>query len=134
MWYVIQPDRCQRLTDDLTLMQSLASLIHEMNISDWKKSSITATMSATLSRIHEGPFMTHTADELIFKGWSLEPYTKIIETLNSTIFKGGIPALPEDLRFGFYFGVINVLSHLSLSHRYFSEFNILFFLNIEKWN
>ena len=54
----------------------------------------------------EMPFMTHTAEELIFEGWDLENYVGIIDKVNETLH-GKIPPipLPADLRFGFYYGV-----------------------------
>ena len=62
-------------------------------------------MHNTLKALNEGPFMTHTANELLFEGWSLDPYLPIIQLVNSTILHGKVPTLPENLRFGFYFGV-----------------------------
>jgi len=82
----------------------LAALIDDADISYLKKQSFSTVMHNTLKGLNEGPFMTHTANELLFEGWSLDPYLPIIQLVNSTILHGKVPTLPENLRFGFYFG------------------------------
>ncbi len=61
-------------------------------------------MHTLLQRIGEGPFMKRTVRELLFEGWSLQNYVDLIVMLSEA---AGIelPQLPEDPRFGLYYGV-----------------------------
>jgi hypothetical protein len=61
----------------------------------------------------EHPFMTHTVREMLFEGWSLQPYVNILELLYEQLSNKTdstlppLPELPEDPKFGFFYGVNN---------------------------
>ena len=63
-------------------------------------------MHFLLRSIDEEPFMRRTVRELLFDGWSLQPYVDLIVML-SEIAGMELPPLPEDPRFGLYYGVSN---------------------------
>lgn len=50
--------------------------------------------------------MTRTVREMLYEGWSLQPYVEIIEMLAEAAGITIPPGLiPEDPRFGFFYGV-----------------------------
>jgi len=97
---------------------TLASLIDNTEMSDVKKILLSDAMHSALNTLQEGPFITHTAEELLFKGWSLNRYINIIQELNATILDGLIPTIPEKFSyFGFFYGVVDE-TELEKSRRY----------------
>jgi len=109
--YYYQPtDNDASLSTQITTLNpiyvSLAALINESpKLNIVKKNLLSQEMDKYLRTGGETPFMTHTAEELIFEGWDLENYVGIIDKVNETLH-GKIPPipLPADLRFGFYYG------------------------------
>ncbi|EFX73749.1 hypothetical protein DAPPUDRAFT_307582 [Daphnia pulex] len=67
---------------------------------------LSLAMHKLLKSIGEGPFMTRTVGEMLFDGWELDGYIEIIQML-SDLLGVQLPPLPEDPRFGYYYGVNN---------------------------
>lgn len=74
------------------------------NVPPASLNEVSAIMHALLERIDEGPFMKRTVRELLFEGWSLQNYVDLIVML-SNMAGIELPQLPEDPRFGLYYGV-----------------------------
>ena len=66
-------------------------------------------MHTQLTSEDEKPFITYTAREMLFDGWSLEPYARILTTIN-TLTNDAIPSEIIDAvanaKFGFFSTVI----------------------------
>lgn len=86
--------------------QTLASLISDLAPPELT-GELSTIMHILLDEAGEKPFMKRTVREMLFDGWSLQPYIDILETLyNETdIELPPLPPLPEDPRFGFFYGV-----------------------------
>ena len=68
-------------------------------------------MHTQLKSEEEKPFITYTAREMLFDGWSLEPYARILTKINSLIQQSSLInyTIPLDLidavknaKFGFF--------------------------------
>jgi lysosome membrane protein 2 len=70
-------------------------------------------MHNLLKEQDEHPFMTRKVREMLFEGWSLEPYVNILQSLYDQISNltdttlPPLPSLPENPKFGFFYGVRN---------------------------
>ena len=99
--------------------QTLASLI-----SDLAPTALAVPLSKYMHELlaaeDEHPFMTRTVRQMLFEGWSLAPYLKIVEFLYDAISKNltdttlpPLPNLPDDPKFGFFYGVSHFLNCLA---------------------
>lgn len=73
-------------------------------------------MHELLAAEGEHPFMTRTAREMLFDGWSLKPYVNIVKYLYDVISSNltdttlpPLPPLPENPKFGFFYGVSRLI-------------------------
>lgn len=85
--------------------QTLASLIADYVPSPEKATLVSTAMHRALKSIGEGPFMTRKIREMLLEGYSLQPYVDlIIQIANENNIAIPLP-LPEDPRFGYFYGV-----------------------------
>jgi len=73
------------------------------NISDTQRESVSLAVHRflTASDVGETPFMTHTADELLFTGWSLTNLVNAIFDLIETVAPDvTLPPRPDEVVFG----------------------------------
>lgn len=91
-------------------MQSIASLIHDIRLLPQDvKTLLSLAMHVLLVTKGETPFMTHTARELLFEGYNIQGVVDIVKYL-ADLAGIALPELPEDPRFGFFYGVyLNML-------------------------
>ena len=93
-----------------SLTQTLASLISDLAPPD-QAAKLSTLMHQLLKKEGEHPFMTRTVREMLFEGWSLQPYVNILESLYDQFYNSTstplptLPPLPEDPKFGFFYGV-----------------------------
>lgn len=91
----------------------MASLISDNAPTPAIATSLSRLMHELLADEGEHPFMTHTVREMLFEGWSLQPYVNILELLYEQLSNKTdstlppLPELPEDPKFGFFYGVNN---------------------------
>ena len=92
--------------------QTLASLISDLAPNPALAVTLSGYMHELLADEDEHPFMTRTVRQMLFEGWSLTPYVKIVEFLYDAISKNltdttlpPLPNLPDDPKFGFFYGV-----------------------------
>ncbi len=96
-----------------SLAQTLASLISDLAPSQLVATQLSKLMHELLAEEEEHPFMTHTVREMLFEGWSLQPYVNILKSLYEQLNNSTdstlppLPPLPEDPKFGFFYGVNN---------------------------
>ncbi|XP_046443721.1 lysosome membrane protein 2-like [Daphnia pulex] len=89
---------------------TLASLISDNAQTPAIATKLSGLMHELLADEGEHPFMTHTVREMLFEGWSLQPYVNILELLyeqlsnNTDLTLPPLPELPEDPKFGFFYG------------------------------
>lgn len=92
---------------------TILSLIDDADIPDLQKTTISNLMHNRLASINEGPFMTHTADEMLLAGYSINETISVL--LNTQIPGNGstildllppelIQIIPQDPRFGYFYG------------------------------
>ncbi len=99
------------------LAQTLASLISDNAPTPTIATQLSRLMHELLADEGEHPFMTHTVREMLFEGWSLQPYVNILELLYEQLSNKTdstlppLPELPEDPKFGFFYGVNNDSFH-----------------------
>ncbi|KAI9565812.1 hypothetical protein GHT06_009607 [Daphnia sinensis] len=66
--------------------------------------ALSTAMHRLLNDAGEHPFMKRKVREILFEGWSLQPYIDILIML-SELAGITLPELPEDPRFGYFYGV-----------------------------
>ena len=100
--------------------QTLASLISDLAPNTTLAEKLSGYMHLLLAAEDEHPFMTRTVRQMLFEGWSLTPYVKIVEFLYDAISKNltdttlpPLPNLPDDPKFGFFYGVSHFLNCLA---------------------
>jgi hypothetical protein len=77
------------------------ALINSSDIAEENKTIIAKKVHDLLDRAEERPFMTHTADEILYKGWSLIKLVELIFTLIQAANPNvTLPPLPDDVVFG----------------------------------
>lgn len=82
------------------------SLIHDadgdfLDGQDFYKGVLSAGAHLLLVAVGETPFMTHTVEEMLFKGWSLECLVRLITALAEVVLGVPLPQI-EDPRFGYW--------------------------------
>lgn len=82
----------------------MASLISDLAPEDLAD-GLSIIMHNKLDEEGEKPFMKRKVREMLFDGWSLQPYINILESFqNETGIE--LPPLPDDPKFGFFYGVL----------------------------
>ena len=79
----------------------MAIINSSSDIDQENKTTISRTVHNLLETVDEKPFMTHTVDELLYKGWSLIKLANLIfdliEAANPDVI---LPPRPDDVVFG----------------------------------
>lgn len=79
----------------------MAIINSSSDIDQENKTTISRTVHNLLETVDEKPFMTHTVDELLYKGWSLIKLANLIfdliEAANPDVT---LPPRPDDVVFG----------------------------------
>lgn len=95
------PDIDTAITSPNPIYFTLQSLIaFEERIPELYKDTLAVVVDNILKNVNEHPFMTRTAREMLFDGWSLENYHPIIEAINDATNLN----LPLIDRFGYFYG------------------------------